>query len=236
MSRGLVVLAGWDKEAPGIRQLLEESGFEVASIESSSALDRAALSREPCAVLFLNKIEVDEIRAIRTRYGPIALIVVIHPDQAQAAIDSLKAGATDVWCRPINFDMLLPAILASAPVLQRDNDMPVMRDELERRFAKLSFREKQVMDMVVRGLMSRQIAQSLAISSKTVDVHRANILRKTGASNAVELARIHAAIKPGPSRKPPEETIVTAIKAPISDTLIAPTESLVEQPVIESNP
>jgi FixJ family two-component response regulator len=195
MNDRIALTVGMDPALEASERLLTEAGFGVLGFQTQDELVSAALLKKPSCILFFEIREVQIIRTLRERLPQAALIVIIEPDQAQLAIDALKLGATDVWCRPVDPHTQLLPLLEPAGIGRTKSKPVVMTAEMERRFATLSVREKQVMDMVVRGLLSRQIAESLEISTKTVDVHRANILKKTGANNAVELARIHAALK-----------------------------------------
>lgn len=195
MSRGIVLTVGVDPAQETTENLLSEAGFDLLRFDTEDDFASAAILREPFCILFFEISDVEIIRTLRERLANTAVIVIVDPDQAQLAISALKLGATDVWCRPYDPETLLPPLLESAGIVRLEGENVVIQGEMERRFASLSFREKQVLDMVVLGLMSRQIAETLDISTKTVDVHRANILKKTGASNAVELARIHATLR-----------------------------------------
>ena len=62
-----------------------------------------------------------------------------------------------------------------------------------RRFESLTRRERQVMEQIVRGAANKEVAASLGLSHKTVEVHRANVMRKTQAGSLAELVRMHVA-------------------------------------------
>ncbi|WP_291240849.1 LuxR C-terminal-related transcriptional regulator [Gemmobacter sp.] len=66
------------------------------------------------------------------------------------------------------------------------------RADLAARFAALSAREVEVMELILEGQLNKQIADRLGIAQRTVEVHRARVLQKTGARNSVELARLKA--------------------------------------------
>ena len=64
---------------------------------------------------------------------------------------------------------------------------------VRRRFATLSPREREVMELVVKGAANKEVAARLGLSHKTVEVHRANVMRKTQSTSLAELVRLHVA-------------------------------------------
>ena len=67
------------------------------------------------------------------------------------------------------------------------------KEAMLRRFESLTRRERQVMEQIVRGAANKEVAASLGLSHKTVEVHRANVMRKTQAGSLAELVRMHVA-------------------------------------------
>ena len=108
------------------------------------------------------------------------------------AVSALKRGARDFVEKPFNdndlVDRLLEALAAEAEAHARSASKA---DRLTR-LATLSSRERQVMDLILEGLMNKVIADRLGISMRTVEVHRARVLEKMGAKTAVDLARLVA--------------------------------------------
>ena len=105
----------------------------------------------------------------------------------------MKSGAVDFLTKPVDESALLSAVDAA---LQRQRELLAMRHtagELQHRFASLSARERQVMQLVVAGLMNKQVAAQLGISEKTVKVHRARVMEKTGSRSLAALVRLCAA-------------------------------------------
>ncbi len=108
------------------------------------------------------------------------------------AVAALKRGAYDFVEKPFNdnelVDRLLEALAAEAEAYARTTS----KAERLARLATLSSRERQVMDLILEGLMNKVIADRLGISMRTVEVHRARVLEKVGAKTAVDLARLVA--------------------------------------------
>lgn len=131
----------------------------------------------------------DRLRALACTLPVIFLTG--HAD-VPMAVAALKQGARDFVEKPFNdndlVDRLLEALAAEAEAHARSASKA---DRLTR-LATLSSRERQVMDLILEGLMNKVIADRLGISMRTVEVHRARVLEKMGAKTAVDLARLVA--------------------------------------------
>lgn len=118
--------------------------------------------------------------------GPAGLPPVIfltgHAD-VPLAVRSLKGGAFDFVEKPFNDNQIVD-------LAQRAIDLQRARAERASRFASLSAREMEVMQLMLAGELNKQIADRLGIAMRTVEVHRARVLQKLGARNIADLARI----------------------------------------------
>ena len=102
---------------------------------------------------------------------------------------AMRRGAVDFLQKPASLDSILPAIERAFEI---DREAKVKRrrvTEFQRLLAKLTPRERQVLDLVVKGKLTKQIAKVLEIAEKTVDVHRSNITKKVQSKSVVELVR-----------------------------------------------
>ncbi len=113
-------------------------------------------------------------------------------------VKAMKAGAVEFLVRPFSNDVLLNAIWTalerSRIALSREAEMQVLRD----RYASLSYRERQVMALVVSGLLNKQVGAELGISEITVKAHRGRVMQKMQADSLPELVRMTAKLRPTP--------------------------------------
>lgn len=145
-----------------------------------------------CAVLDLRMPEMSglELQQLLLELGhdlPV-MFLSAHGD-VPAAVNAMQAGAVDFLQKPLNPQAFLTSVNRIIRLARERHAAREHARVLQRELRQLSAREMDVLEGLRRGHTSKEIARSLDISSKTVDVHRANILRKMKVSSAAELVR-----------------------------------------------
>jgi RNA polymerase sigma factor (sigma-70 family) len=190
-----------DSVRRGLERLLRSVGLEVEAFASSREfIARAQPDRPACIVLDLrlpgaSGLEVQETLARAGREIPI-IFISGYADVA-SSVRALKAGAIDFLQKPFSDQALLDIVHEA---LGRSRESRRHRAELaaiHSRFDTLTPRERDVLRLVLRGLLNKQIAAELGISEKTVKFHRGRVMEKTQAGSVAELVR--QAEKLGPS-------------------------------------
>jgi FixJ family two-component response regulator len=146
----------------------------------------------------LNGLELQ--KRIATDRIDMPIIFITGHGDVPMAVRAMKAGAMEFLTKPYGDEVLLStiqrAIECSRAALRREAEMRSIRG----RYASLSRRDRQVMALVVRGLLNRQVGGELYISEITVKVHRGNVMRKMEADSFADLvnmaARLHLASTP----------------------------------------
>ncbi|TJV72890.1 MAG: response regulator transcription factor FixJ [Mesorhizobium sp.] len=174
--------------------LLATADFAVRLHESATAF----LAPEPkeidgCIVTDVRMPGIDGIEFLRQlkARGLSAPVIVMtgHADVA-LAVQAMKEGAADFIEKPFDDQVLIDAIRSaldhrSQPVAAHPQSV-----EIRKNLATLSERERQVLDGLVSGLPNKTIAYDLGISPRTVEIHRANVMSKMGASSLSHLVRM----------------------------------------------
>lgn len=184
-----------DAVRDGLDALLAAHGFAVETFASAEQfLDRVPAPATGCVVADVRMpgmSGLDLLRELGRRGAGMAVVIMTGHGDIPMAVAALKAGAVDFLEKPFDSDALVGAVREA---LKRRGpgtlaDLPD-RDSLAARLRELSPREREVMDLVVAGLPNKVIAHRLGIAVRTVEVHRARLMEKSGARNLSELVRI----------------------------------------------
>ena len=127
---------------------------------------------------------------------PPAVMITGHSD-VQMVVQAMKAGAVDFIEKPVGRDDLVGSVERALGLSRDAGKLAARQDEAASHIASLTPRQREIMDMVLAGHPSKNIAADLDISQRTVENHRAEIMRRTGAKSLPALARIAISALPG---------------------------------------
>lgn len=133
---------------------------------------------------------LDLVRHLNTRRLDWPIILITGHGDIDMAVSAMKIGAFDFLEKPFDEARLLGSIQDAVEQNRRHSSASAEREELQKRMNSLSPRQRQVMELVVAGLSSKEIAIKLHLSEKTVANHRAWIMERAGARNVAELVRL----------------------------------------------
>jgi FixJ family two-component response regulator len=176
-----------------IERVARSAGLDVESFSCAGAMMARTLPDRPaCVVLELRLTDAsgldvqDALRHSRPDIPPI--FVSASPDIA-SSVRALKAGAVDVLEKPCDDQPLLDAIDEALGRSRETRRIQAELGAIRTRFAVLTPRERDVLRLVIRGLLNKQIAAELGISEKTVKFHRGRVMEKTQVGSVAELVR-----------------------------------------------
>jgi FixJ family two-component response regulator len=128
--------------------------------------------------------------ALRTSERPLPIIFLTGHGTVPVCVQAMKAGAVDFLLKPVDEQDLLEAISRAIEEDRCTQDHQRQRAALARRAKTLTPREREVMSLVVTGMLNKQIADALGASEKTIKVHRAQVMQKMQAMSLAELVRM----------------------------------------------
>lgn len=119
----------------------------------------------------------------------IPIVFITAHGDIPMSVRAMKAGAVEFLTKPFRDQDLLDAIQQSIARDRSQRQESGTKEELRRRYASLNDGERQVMDLVVKGLLNKQIAGMLDVSEITIKVRRSRVMRKIGADSFADLVR-----------------------------------------------
>ncbi len=174
--------------------LVESAGLNAESYATAQAFLDAYDPRQPgCLVLDvrmpgLSGLDLQEQLAAQGIMLPV--IIITGHGEVPMAVRAMKGGAIDFIEKPFSDQLLLDRAREAIAQDAQNRVEQARRAEVAARLALLTPREREVMEMVVSGKANKQVGASLGISQKTVEAHRAQVMRKTRADSLAELVQL----------------------------------------------
>ncbi len=178
----------------GLRSVLEHDGRTVEDFGSCEEfLDVYKPGHEACLLVdaYLPGMSgLDLLYRLHAVDPHLPAIMITGHGDVSMAVGAMKAGARDFIEKPISRHDLLTSIERALEQSRDSEKLTVWRDEAATRIALLTPRQHEIMTMVLAGHPNKNIAADLGISQRTVENHRASIMKKTGAKSLPALARL----------------------------------------------
>ncbi|HSE26129.1 MAG TPA: response regulator transcription factor [Pyrinomonadaceae bacterium] len=207
MTSGSVVFVVDDDPAvrTSIKFLISTVGLRVESFESADTFlaEQPVLDEPSCLVLDVRLPGLSGLefqRELAARNIRIPVVFVTGHGDIPMSVRAMKAGAVEFLTKPFRDEDLLDAIriALARDRVWREKDKELT--ELQQRFESLTPREREVISMVVSGMLNKQIAAQLEIAENTVKVHRSRAMEKMCAQSLAELVTMIQKLK-SPSEK-----------------------------------
>jgi len=176
-----------------VAEMLGAAGHSVFSYASTAALLIDLGAQGPgCIVSGLAPGSADSAalhRELAARSWVFPIIALTPAADVASAVLAMKTGAVDVVARPVQPEDLLEAVRGAMDALSRSHSDPAAR-AVRDRLARLTRRERQVLEGMVGGQQNKGIAHQLGISPRTVEVHRAKVMEKLGCRSLPDIVRL----------------------------------------------
>ena len=188
-----------------VSRLLRTAGLEVETLASAQEfLDHPMVDRPSCLVLDVRMpgpSGIDLQAALQEARRDLPIVFMTGHGDVSTSVRAMKGGAVDFLEKPFRAAELLACVQRGLARSRQSRAERAERTTVERRFATLTSRERDVLRLVVTGLLNKQIAGELGIAEKTVKIHRGQVMQKMEAGSVAEL--VPMAQKLGLTGSPP---------------------------------
>lgn len=165
-----------------IRFLLESEGWEVADYYSAADF---LLNDDPkipgCLILDVRMPEMTGVELqseLKQHVREIPIVFLSAHGDIEMAVKTLHEGAVDFLTKPVQEDKLVPVISRAVKLDLIKRGLSFDHEKTKERFRELTEREKQIVLLLTKGLLNREVGERLGISTRTVEVHRARAFKK----------------------------------------------------------
>jgi FixJ family two-component response regulator len=189
-----------------LEALIRWAGWRVETFKSAHAFLDRALPNVPCCLVLdvsmpgLSGLELQQMIGPDRLNMPI-IFITGHGD-IPMTVQAMKAGAAEFLTKPINDEALLAAIRHAIDRSRAELQDNAETNGLQDRYGSLTPREREVMTLVVSGLLNKQVGIKLGISEITVKAHRGKMMQKMGANSLADLVRMSVGLHLAPEKNP----------------------------------
>jgi len=187
-------------DEPSIREavamLLETRGMTVNCYEGAGAF-LAAPFAPGCIVSDVRMPEIsglDLLRTLQSTGDPRPLLLMTGHGDVELAVQAIKLGAFDFVEKPFSNERLVASVEQALVASESSLKVRLELDDLKSRLSSLSERQRDTMQLLIRGLSNKEIGQQLGISPRTVEIHRTWVMTKMSARSIADLVRMGMAL------------------------------------------
>jgi len=188
-----------------IQGLLKSAGLHSIGFETAEQFWREEATDGPsCLILDVSLPGISGLdfqQQLRSTGRTIPIIFITGHGNIPMSVKAMKSGALEFLTKPFGDQDLLNAVeqaLAGDSISRKEQ---AEITALEKRYADLTHREKEVMEFVVSGMLNKQIASELGISEITIKVHRARAMHKMQAGSVADLVLMREKLRKGHAKR-----------------------------------
>lgn len=178
--------------------LLTSAGYDVVSASSATEFMEIYQGEQGCLLLDVRMPGINGLalqQLLQEKNVQLPIILISGHGDIPMAVNAIKAGALDFIEKPFDDRRLLGLVAKALELAELRFEAFREHQKIQSRYATLSQREREVMSLVIDGLANREIAETLGISPKTVEVHRARVMSKMQAASLPELVNMNNKLK-----------------------------------------
>ena len=178
----------------GLGRLFRSADFEVQTL--GSAAEFLNTERPPAPACLVLDVQMpglsglDLQRTLATNDSHIPIIFLSAHGDIPMSVQAIKSGAVDFLTKPVDDKVLLESASAALSEDQRQHDLQKEREAVAEKLKRLTPREHDVYQLVITGMLNKQIADKLGITEATTKVHRARVMRKLEVDSLAELVKL----------------------------------------------
>lgn len=177
-----------------LRWVIGAAGFRVKAYPSAEAfLEKLDPSQPGCLVLDVRMPEMSGLqlqKLLSSENHVLPIIFISAHGSVPEAVRALREGAIDFLMKPFDHRVLLERIQSSIELDRKRRESRRQQETIAARMARLTARERQVMELIVIGKPNKTVALELGISTKTVEIHRARVMEKLAVRNLADLIHL----------------------------------------------
>jgi len=176
-----------------LRLLLGSHGYEVEAFADARSFLATVLKRRPDCVILDVRLPgmsgIDVLARLHDLDFDVPVVMITGHGDVPMAVRAMRMGAADFLEKPFEDFDLIASIGRAISTQRARHAAPAVSESFRAKLDALTPRQREVAELIAEGLTNKSIASTLGVSPRTVEVHRANALRRLGVRSAAELVR-----------------------------------------------